>query len=256
MLSKGAFFPAVPISCFQHKSIYRARKSQALAALLLRSLRPCPRRCRAPCRSSEAQRAAGTRGSPGAWGAAAPRRVPPVCGVVAGTGWGRAASPLPLRAPHPAFLSLSAFWSSIRYRTLLTSVRWEPVGTATAQFVLAPRVSLLAPGQVGNIFFSLNKGVKFILFLFPAEVLSVMSLMRYGLCCPWLCRAWSRDVGWVKAHEIWCGDSSVTDLRRRAAPPDVVLSDLPKPRPSAFVIAISLLIYSLSLVGWRRGADF
>lgn len=68
---------------------------------------------------------------------------------------------------------------------------------------------------------------------------------------------WSliQGVCWIKASKTLHGKSSVTDLPRQAAPPDLVPSDLPKARPSTFVIAISLLIYSPSLVRWR-GADY
>lgn len=38
--------------------------------------------------------------------------------TAAEVGWGRAASPLPLLAPRPSFLSLIAFWSLICYHFL------------------------------------------------------------------------------------------------------------------------------------------
>lgn len=63
-----------------------------------------------------------------------------------------------------------------------------------------------------------------------------------------------QGVRWVKASKVSHRESSITDLPSHA-PPDLVPSDLPEARPSDFVIGISSLIYSPSLVR-RRRADY
>lgn len=63
-----------------------------------------------------------------------------------------------------------------------------------------------------------------------------------------------QGVCWVKASRMLHGESSIIDLPSHV-PPDLVPSDLPKARPSGFVIGISSLVYSPSLVRWGR-ADY
>lgn len=96
----------------------------------------------------------------------------PACRAAADTDWGRAASPLPLLAPHSSFLSLTAFWSLICYHCLSFN-KCEMAASGHHQSMAC--YCLLDKLGLFLIFFFFNKVVKPILFLFPVEVLSAVS---------------------------------------------------------------------------------